>query len=130
MNSSEEASHRRFALRFCPPMAIYVVSLMVMIPLMREAASLQTRILMGLVPLLPLAWAMVELVRHVADLDEMQRRIYFESGGMAGLMTCALLFSWTFMEMAGLPPLPAVVVLPVFCGIFAIRYWQLSRRIG
>jgi hypothetical protein len=32
--------------------------------------------------------------------------------------------------MAGLPPLPAVVVLPVFCGIFLIRFWQLSRRIG
>ena len=130
MFASDDATHRRFARRFAPPMALHVLLLMTMIPLIRSAATPWHKVALALVPLLPLTWAMVELVRHVSGLDEMQRRQHFESGGIAGLITCFLVFSWTFMEMAGLPPLPAVAVLPVFCAFYVVRYWQMTRQAG
>ncbi|MCX7034702.1 MAG: hypothetical protein NT046_12195 [Arenimonas sp.] len=128
MDTDDNAAHRRFAKRFAPPMGLYVIALMVMIPQIRGADSVATRVALALMPLLPLGWAIVELVRHVSSLDEMQRRQHFESGGIAGLLTSLLVFSWTFMEMAGLPPFPAVLVLPTFCAIFLVRYWQMSRQ--
>ena len=124
----DEVTHRRFVKRFIPPMGLYVVALMTMIPLIRGADSVPTGVMLALVPLLPLAWALVELVRHVSSLDEMHRRQHFESGGVAGLLTTVLVFSWSFMEMAGLPPFPAVLALPIFCAFFSIRYWQMSRK--
>lgn len=128
MLASDDATHRRFARRFAPPMALHVILLMALIPLIRAAETPWHRIVLALVPLLPLAWAMLALVRHISGLDEMQRRQHFESGGTAGLLTCFLVFCWSFLEMAGLPPLPAAVVLPVFCTLYLARYWQMTRQ--
>ena len=128
MLAEDDATHRQFVKRFAPPMALYLALLMGLMPYIREASTPWVGVLLALLPLLALAWAMVELVRHVRSLDEMQRHQHFEAGGIAGLVTCVLVFSWSFMEMAGLPRLPAVLVLPLFCGLYSVRFWQLTRR--
>ena len=127
MFAEDNAAHRQFVKRFTPPMALYLALLMGLMPHIRDAATPWLGVLLALLPLLALAWAMVELVRHIGRLDEMQRHQHFEAGGVAGLLTCVLVFAWGFMEMAGLPRLPAVLVLPLFCGLYSVRYWQLTR---
>ncbi|HQZ31163.1 MAG TPA: hypothetical protein PLG89_04795 [Arenimonas sp.] len=128
MFEEDDATHRRFAKQFAPPMALFTVSLMLLAPRIRDAQTLWTGVLLALVPLLPLGWAMTALVRHISSLDEMRRRQHFESGALAGLLTCLAVFCWSLMEMAGLPRLPAAVVLPVFCSLYVLRYWQMTRR--
>ena len=128
MFAEDNAEHRRFVKQVTVPMGLFAISLMVLIPYIRDAASVQTAVLLALVPLLPLAWTMVALARHISSLDEMQRQQHFESGAIAGLLTCLGVFSWSLMEIAGLPRLPAVAVLPVFCSIYLFRYWRMTRH--
>lgn len=130
MFATDDTQHRRFVKRFAPPMMLYVFLQMGVTPLIRSTGPTTGKVLLAIVPLLALAWALVELVRHVSGLDEMQRRQHFESAGVAGLLTTCAVFSWSFMELAGLPPLPAMVVLPVFCLVYLIRYWQMTRQTG
>jgi len=135
MSTAEDAGHRRFASRFAPPMAIYLVLLMGMPKLISSVNPTWIKMLLSFLPLLPVTWAMIELVRHVARLDELQRRLHFEAGGIAALLTCFLMFCWGLVELwgvtelAGLPRLNGVAVMPIFLVIFVFRYWKTRRQI-
>jgi hypothetical protein len=78
--------------------------------------------------MLPLTWALLVLVRFIASLDELQRRVHSQAGGFASALTCLLVFTWGMLEMAGVPSLRGVLVMPIFCGLYAAGVWYLTRK--
>ncbi len=136
MFAEETVAERRFKWRFAPPMAVYTLLLMVTPRLIDGVYSTWAKVLLAFLPLLPLIWAMAEFVRHASGMDEMQRRLHFEAGGVAGMLTCFLVFCWGVVELrgvselAGLPQLHGVAILPLFCVIYLFHYWKTRRQIG
>jgi len=58
---------------------------------------------LALVPLLPLVYMATSIVRSVADLDEMKRKIYTEAMAFAGVATAFTCFTYLFIRDMGAP---------------------------
>jgi len=57
---------------------------------------------LGLVPVLPMMFFVVALVRAVRKMDELQRRIYFESVSISFVATLALSLVFAGLDSAGI----------------------------
>ena len=77
---------------------------------------------LAVLPVLPGAAALLAFVRHLRDLDELQRRIQFEALGIAFAVTVLVTLTYGFAENAGLPRLSAIWVTPLM-----IAGWGLSQ---
>ena len=137
MQTVHDTIERQFSIRLALPMAFFTFLVMGTPRLISSVASIWGKLLLALLPVLALIWATAVMVRHIARLDELQRRLHFEAGGFAGMLTCFLLFCWGVVEIPGvlqllldIPQLSAVAALPIFCASYCLRYWQLTQRVN
>lgn len=119
---------RRYLLRFPLAMTVYAVTLMVCLTLMKQVEPVWGKALLALLPVLPVTYALTEILRLVRSLDELQRQIQTEAVVIAAVMVCMVTFAWGLLEKAGLPRMPVVLVLPLFCGGYGIAAWCLALR--
>lgn len=128
MTAARLAARRRYTVRFIGAMAVYSALIVLMIPLVKRVDPLWAKALLALVPVVPIIVALSELLRFVASLDELERRIQFEAVATAAMLTCVLSFAWGMLEIAGLPRLPVVMVTPLFCAVYGLAVWLATRK--
>jgi len=128
VNQQRLAARRRYITRFIPAMSVYAILVVLMMPLVRSVDPIWAKMLLALVPTVPVAFAVMEIVRFIASQDELERRLQFEAVGVAALLTCFLTFAWGLLENAGVPRLPVVMVTPLFCSIYGLAVWRAHRR--
>ena len=128
MSLERKAALHRYRTRFIGSMAVYALLIVWMIRLIRQVEPLWAKAILVLVPMVPIAVALREMLRFFASLDELERRVPFEAVTAAAILTCMLTFAWGLLELAGLPRLPVVMVLPLFCGIYGPAVWWATRR--
>ena len=61
-----------------------------------------------LLPLLPLIYTAITIVRSVSDMDEMKRKIHIEAMAFSGLATGFTCFTYLFLRDMGAPEFHAV----------------------
>ncbi|MFO1494725.1 MAG: hypothetical protein U1F26_08705 [Lysobacterales bacterium] len=126
--SPQSPAMRRYLLRFPLAMAVYAVTLVLCLTWMKQVDPLWSKALLALLPVLPVAYALAEILRMVRSLDELQRQIQTEAVVIAAVVVCMATFAWGLLEKAGLPRMPVVLVLPLFCGCYGIAVWRLALR--
>jgi len=108
--------------------AVYVVLLPGSIVLARPMAEGPLRTALLFLPMLGFALMIRAIVRHVARIDEYQRRRMLESLGIAFAITGGLTFSYGFLETAGFPRLSMFSVWMVmgvsWGGVNLVRWWR------
>ena len=57
-----------------------------------------------------------------------KRRVQFEAVCIAAVLTCLSTFAWGLLEIAGLPKMPVVLVMPLFCAINGIAAVLATRK--
>lgn len=124
----DNVAMRRYRVRFTAAMAAYVVVIVIAVPSIRYVDSVWLKALLALLPMAPIGFAVRELVLVTRAMDELQRRIQFEAVAVASLLTCFLTLAWGLLEKAGLPALPAVMVTPIFCGIYGMTVLFVAHR--
>ncbi len=83
----------------------------------------------ALLPILPVFGMIGALLALLRALDELQRQIALEALAVAGLLVGAGSFAWGLVEdVAELPQLPGVLVLPILFALFGIVQCWLWRR--
>jgi len=122
------AAKRRYMFRFLAAMMVYSILIMITGRSIRLVDPTWAKVLLSLLPIIPIGVALSELLRFVASLDELQRRVQFEAVATAGVLTCMLSFAWGMLEMAGLPKLPIVLVTPLFSASYGFGVWRASRK--
>jgi hypothetical protein len=128
MTAERRAAKRRYMIRFLSAMAVYSVLIMITGRSIRHVDPTWAKVLLALLPIIPIAVALSELLRFVGSLDELQRRLQFEAVATAGVLTCMLTFAWGMLEMAGFPKLPIVLVTPLFSAAYGFGVWRASRK--
>lgn len=128
MTAERRAAQRRYSTRFLLAMTAYSVLIVVMVFLIKRIEPLWIKALLALVPAIPIAVALSELLRFVASQDELERRVQFEAAAEAAILTCGLDFAWGLLEVAGMPRLPVIFVLPIFCAAYGFSVWRATRR--
>lgn len=111
--STTTIAARTYAKEFGGAMLAYSLLLPLSIVLIQAHPTAPWRIPVALVPVVPVALAFWAVLRGVARLDELQRRIQFEALVVAVGSTVVLTFGYGTLQNVGLPPLNLMYITPV-----------------
>lgn len=78
------------------------------------------RILVTLIPMLPVVFICSVVIRSIRHLDEMQRKLQFEAIALAFVGTALITFGYGFLEDEGFPKLTMFVVWPLMATLWVI----------
>lgn len=131
MTSRLSAPARRYLVEFGGAMAAYVVVVLVSGAVVRAHPEAGWRFVVAVTPLVPALAATVAVLRHLARLDELERRIQLEALALGALVTGLGTFTWGFAETAGAPALPVIWVLPMLIALWGVGVgvatWRYRR---
>lgn len=115
------AVHKRYLREFIPAMSAYVLLMLVYGVLMRRAEGVPWRIVLAVLPLLPVVLVIRAIVRVIRDQDELERRIDLEAIAIAATSTGFGYFTFGFLLNAdvGLEIAPASIAIWVMPCLFA-----------
>lgn len=118
----------RYRIRFGVAMAIYSVLIVTCLSVLKQVTPIWGKVLLALLPVVPIAMALREILLMVRSLDELEQRVQAEAVVVAAVAVCMITFAWGLIEKAGLPRMPVVLVLPLFCAIYGVATWRASCR--
>lgn len=99
--------------------AVYAATLVVSQKLLGHGVeSLTVRTVLSLAPMLPAIFICGVIIRNIANLDELQRKVQLEALALAFAGTALLTFGYGFLEGTGLPKLSMFVVWPVMASFW------------
>lgn len=127
------AVHKRYLRDFIPAMAAYVLLILLYGVLMPRTEGMLWRIMLAVLPLLPVALVIRAIVRVIRDQDELERRIDLEAIAIAAMSTAFGYFSFGFLLNAGIgleiaPAATAIWVLPCLFGSYGVAKLLVARR--
>ncbi|TPG06515.1 hypothetical protein EAH88_14435 [Rhodanobacter glycinis] len=130
---SLRAVHKRYLREFIPAMSAYVMLILLYGVLMPRTESLPLRVLLAVLPLLPIMLVIRAIVRVIRDQDELERRIDLEAIAIAAMATGFGYFSFGFLLNAGIglkvaPAAVAIWVMPCLFGTFGLAKLLVARR--
>ncbi|CAM5328338.1 hypothetical protein [Rhodanobacter lindaniclasticus] len=129
-NEPMRPAQRRYLREFFPAMAGYVVLLFVSQALLRQVDALPLRVLIVLLPVVPIVFVVRAMVRLVLASDELERRLQLEAISIASMSVGLLSFAAAFLRGAGLLPIDNALmwVLPALFAAYGIANWWVRRR--
>lgn len=119
---------RSYLKEFGTAMVAYTVVLFLSIWAINSHLRSPWRYPVALLPMIPAAFALIAVVRHLGRLDELQRRIQFEALAFAFGGTALLTFSYGFVENVGFPHLSWFWVWPLMALLWSIGLVIANRR--
>ncbi len=105
--SKNDRLRRRFRLRSIVAILAYFPVTAGVLAWMRAHPDSPSRILMALLPLLPLAFGVTAVVQLYRRSDERLRRIQMESLAFGFILSAPLVVTYGFLETGGLPKISA-----------------------
>lgn len=107
--------YRRYYVEMAASFALYTVLLTCSIRFGRPltGGALRTAVLFS--PMLGFLGAIWAIARHLAGIDEYQRKSMLEAWALAGALTAAITFSYGFLETAGYPKISMFSVWMIMC---------------
>lgn len=121
---------RRYMREFFPAMAAYVLLLFVSQALLQHVHAVPWKVLIVLLPVLPIGLVVRAMVRLVLASDELERRLQLEAISIASMSVGLLSFAAAFLRGAGLLPIDNALmwVLPALFAAYGIANWWVRRR--
>jgi hypothetical protein len=121
---------KRYLLRFIAGMTGYAVLLpLSMIASKNIDASLTSKMLLVLIPIIPFILAISAVVANFKEMDELWRKILAESMLYTSLITAVTTFSLGLLQVNGFIPLVSFIyVLPYMCAIWGLSIFFVSKQ--
>ena len=133
-DSATPTLRRRYLREFLPPMAAYVLLVLLSMWLLKRVDAAPLRTLVALMPLPPIAFALRAIMRYIRDTDELQRRIELEAVAFSSAFVSFAYLTGGFLQAARVIDIPAVVamlwVFPLTCLAYGMVKIVVSRRYG
>lgn len=123
-------AERRYMREFFPAMAAYVVLVLTIWPWVERSDALPIKVLIALLPVLPVIFIVRAMLRLILASDELEQRIQLQAISIASLAVGLLSFAAAFMQSAGVLPLKdgLMWVLPALFGIYGVALLWIKRR--
>ena len=123
-------AQRNYTREFLPAMAAYVVLLFLSQMLLRQVHVVPLRVLVVLLPIVPIVFVVRAMVRLVLASDELERRLQLEAISISSMSVGLLSFAAAFLRGAGLLPIEnaLMLVLPALFAAYGIASWWVRRR--
>ena len=124
--------NRRYLREFLPAMAAYVAVLFLSVQALKSVDAPWLRVLLVLLPMLPIGFAARALLRYMRDCDELQRRIHLEAFALASLVLTLGSFALGLLvsnDMLALDSKDVLIwILPIYSLLFGGFAAITSRR--
>lgn len=106
-------------------MAAYAILLVVSLSLLGRFELPQFgRVLLALLPAIPVVFVVLAIGRLLQGSDEMQQRVHLQAAALAAALTGIVTFSYGFLELVGFPNMPTFLVFPLL-----VVFWGLGQFI-
>lgn len=126
--SANPLATRTYLKEFGGAMLAYAILLPLSFGLIQAHPTAPWRIPVVLVPVVPIGLALWALLRFVARMDELQRRIQFEALVVAAGGTVVLTFAYGTLQNVGLPPLNLMFITPLLVVLWSLGLALASWR--
>ena len=121
-------SPKRFPMEFAVILLVYVLCVVVSSVYMSSRPDGVAKIVLALLPVIPMIAMAVSIIRRLNAMDEMGRKIQLEALAVAFVCTALTTFSYGFLETAGFPRMSAFMVWPIMGGVWCVATIIGSRR--
>lgn len=115
-------------------MVIYTGAMLLVWPLSRTAASVPLKVLLAVVPVLPMLFVIGLMARRIGASDEFEQRVHLLALSAATALLGALSLVTGFLAAAGVLALDGAILIWVFpvllLGYGIARRWLLVRHYG
>ncbi|HEY3859883.1 MAG TPA: hypothetical protein VGM47_09795 [Gammaproteobacteria bacterium] len=123
-----DVAQRRQKRQVMIAMCFYAVLLLSCVYLIKHAAPTPSlKVVLALIPTLPVIWVMWSLYVFLEHADELQRRVHLTSLSLAAGVTAFLTLTYGFLEdFAGFPHIPAwwtFVIIDMVWGASSCVLW-------
>ena len=126
--SKGESVSKTYKREYLTSMITYAVMLIVSAFLIKHVPSSPGwSIPLGLIPMMPLFFAVRAFLRFFHRIDELQRRIQLEALALSFGVTCVVTWGYGLLEYAGLPALSWIWVPPFMMTLWGIGVHIASR---
>lgn len=124
----------RYRRQLSVAMVAYMAAMLLVWPLSRTAASVPLKVLLAVVPVLPMLYVIALMARRIGASDEFEQRVHLVALGAATALLGALSLVGGFLAAAGVLALDGSILIWVFpvtmFGYGAVRWWLLVRHYG
>jgi hypothetical protein len=115
-------------------MVAYMAAMLLVWPLSRTAASVPLKVLLAVVPVLPMLFVIGLMARRIGASDEFEQRVHLVALGASTALLGALSLVGGFLAAAGVLALDGSILIWVFpvtmVGYGIARQWLLVRHYG
>ncbi|GAB5493827.1 MAG: hypothetical protein Phog2KO_40420 [Phototrophicaceae bacterium] len=125
MNENVKTYLKNFSLTMVAYSVLLIVSRLL---LNAEIENQALRIVIAVLPVLPVPFGVWVIMTFVRTMDELQRRIQFEAVAFSMLMTGMITFTLGFLADVGVPQLGLIWVFPMSIALWGIGQFLASRR--
>lgn len=115
-------------------MVAYMAAMLLVWPLSRTATSVPLKVLLAVVPVLPMLYVIGLMARRIGASDEFEQRVHLLALGASTALLGALSLIGGFLAAAGVLVLDGSILIWVFpvtmIGYGIARWWLLVRHYG
>lgn len=127
------AIHKRYLREFFLAMAAYMALIALYGALVTRLHDTGWRLVLAVLPLLPVVGVIRAVVRLIRDEDELERRIDLEAFAIAAMVVGFGFFSYGLLLGAQVLPRPpatltALLVMPALFASYGLAKWVVARR--
>lgn len=126
-------TERQYRNQLSLAMVVYMAAMLLVWPLSRTAASVPLKVLLAVVPVLPMLFVIGLMARRISASDELEQRVHLLALGAATALLGALSLVGGFLDAAGVLALRGSILIWVFpvtmISYGAVRWW-LVRHYG
>ena len=122
------SSMKTYLWRLGAAFVVYALFLIGSIVLLVNNPDASWRIPVALAPMAPALCILWAVIRGIAEMDELQRRIQLEGLAFGFGGTAIVTFSYGFLENVGFPQLSMFVVWPVMAALWILGLRLATRR--
>lgn len=121
---------RRYLREFFPAIFAYVAIVFVTAGCIGKVDGVALRWLLALLPVLPIAWIVRAMLRHLLASDELEQRIQLEAIAIAAATVGLASLAGAFLAIAGLVRGEHLLVwvLPALFAIYGVANFWIRRR--
>jgi hypothetical protein len=123
-----KAASRRYVINVLVAMSLYVVALVVSLCWLHHNPEAPWKFIIAAIPVLPILWIPVAVVRLFRELDELQKQVQLEALAFGFAGAAALTLTYGFLQNAGLPDLSWIWVWPVMAICWIVGLAVARRR--
>jgi len=107
------AHRRRYIIEFGASICTYTATVIISSAMVHSHSQANWRYAVAVLPVVPALFALLAVLRQLKRLDELERKIQLQALGFSATATSLLSFTYGFLELAGLPRLSFLWILPL-----------------